>query len=103
MQLIDMNGNACGNIGDDQEVPKGYFTKPDDAPLELTALQFLEKIGPERFSVIWAAAIQNPAIAFQLVRALAAQSIFISESFPNLVAMEKAGLLPAGTALEVWK
>lgn len=99
--IYDMAGRCCGNF-DDETAPEGYWLRDADKPEVMTALQFLEKIGPERFANIWSAALANPAIAFSMVRGLAAQEIVLSESFPTLIMMEQAGLLPAGTAFEVW-
>lgn len=99
--IYDMAGQCCGNF-DGPEAPPGYWLRPDDAPEKFTALQFLDKIGPTRFATIWTAALADPAIAFSMLRGLAAQEILLIESFPTLRAMEQAGLLPEGTAIEVW-
>lgn len=101
MLMFDMLGQCCGAI-DDANVPEGYWARPDDAPTSMAPLDFLDKIGPEGFAVIWNAAITNPALAFQMMRGFAAQTILIEESFPALMAMEAAGLLPGGTALAIW-
>lgn len=101
-QLYDMQGQLCGYIGDDQAVPEGYWTRADDAQPSMAPVDFLDRIGPTRFGAIWSAAVSNPSIAFPMMRGFAAQSILIAESFPALIQMEQMGLLPAGTALEVW-
>ena len=98
--IYDMTGKCCGNCND-ETAPDGYWLR-DDKPETMTALEFLDKIGPARFAAVWAAAMANPAVAFPMLRGLAAQEIFLSESFPTLMYMEQAGLLPAGTALEIW-
>jgi hypothetical protein len=98
--LYDMTGQCCGNF-DGDTAPDGFWQR-DDKPETMTALEFLDKIGPTRFATVWNAAIADPAVAFPMVRGLAAQEIFLSESFPTLLYMEQAGLLPAGTAIEIW-
>lgn len=101
MQLMDMTGTDCGNF-DSGDVPQGYWTRSAEAPNEMAPLTFLDKIGPVRFGGVWMAALANPAVAYPLVRGLAAQTILIADSFPALVALEQAGVLPSGTAIEVW-
>jgi hypothetical protein len=98
--LYDMTGKCCGNFSGDT-VPDGYWLR-EDKPETMTALEFLDKIGPARFANIWNTSIANPAVAFPMVRGLAAQEIILAESFPVLIGMEQVGLLPAGTAVEVW-
>ena len=102
MLLYDYAGNCTGNW-DGDTIPAGYWGRDNDAPLSLTALQFLDRIGAARFAAVWTVAVSNPAVAFQMVRGLAAQEVLLSESFPQLYALEQAGLLPAGTAVEVWQ
>lgn len=99
--LYDMTGQCCGNFNG-ETAPEGFWLRDDGKADTLTALQFLDKIGPTRFANVWAASLADPAIAFAMVRGLAAQEIILSESFPVLLQMEQAGLLPAGTAIEVW-
>jgi hypothetical protein len=99
--LYDMTGQCCGNFEGDT-APEGYWLRANDLADTMTALQFLEKIGPARFANIWSVSIADPATAYAMVRGLAAQEIILAESFPVLVQMEQAGLLPAGTAIEVW-
>lgn len=99
--IYDMAGRCCGNF-DGDTAPEGYWLRDADKLESLTALQFLEKIGPVRFASIWTAALADPTIAFSMVRGLAAQEILLSESFPTLIMMEHGGLLPSGTAIEIW-
>lgn len=101
MQLIAADGHNCGHF-DGDTAPDGYWLRADDAPDRMTALQFLDKIGPTRFDAVWSAAIANSAVAFPMARGLAAQEVLFAESYPTLIAMEQAGLLPAGTAKEIW-
>ena len=100
--LHDFAGNCCGNWEGDT-VPDGFWLRDYDQPTSMTALQFLDKIGPQRFGVVWAAAVANPALAYSMARGLAAQEVLMEQSFPDLYALEQAGLLPAGTAVEVWQ
>lgn len=102
MQLMDMAGNSCGNFEGDT-APDGYWLRGDDAPDELYPLDFLDRIGATRFANIWSASLSHPEIAFQMVRGFAAQRILIGESFPALMMMETLGLLPTGTAEEIWQ
>jgi hypothetical protein len=99
-RLFNMQGQCCGNI--EGAAPDGYWSRADDAPDQMTALDFLDKIGPRRFASVWTASLAHPEIAFPMVRGLAAQMIYLSESFPSLIALEQAGVLSAGTALEIW-
>lgn len=101
MMLYDYTGQCCGNY-DGDTAPDGYWLRDQDAPESMTALQFLDKIGPQRFAAVWGAALVNAGVAFPMVRGLAAQEVLLSESFPSLYALEQAGLLPEGTAVEVW-
>lgn len=100
--LYDMNGKSCGYT-DDEVAPEGYWLRPNYSSNRMSPLEFLDKIGPQRFGAIWAAAIQNPQVAFSMMRGFAAQNIEIEESFPALRQMEQLGLLPRGTAIEVWQ
>lgn len=68
----------------------------------MTPLDFLNRIGPERFGAVWAASVQSPAIAYAMMRGFAAQSTLLADSFPTLIQLEQAGVLPPGTAIEVW-
>ncbi len=98
--LMDMAGNNCGHT--DGPAPDGYWLLGDDAPTEMTPLQFLDKLGPERFASVWAVAVSDPPTAFPIMRGFAAQVIYLAESFPTLRALEDAGVLSQGTAIEVW-
>lgn len=102
MQMYDMNGVNCGHLGDEQPVPYGYWVRGDDSLPEMSSLEFLEKIGPDRFAGVWMASQQMPQIAYALMRGLAAQAIYLHESFPSLLMLEGAGILQPGTAFEVW-
>lgn len=101
-KMYSTTGEFVGNIGEEQEVPSGYFIRPDTSEDSMSPLDFLDKIGPQRFGAVWMAALQNPAIAFPMVRGFAAQLIHMKESFPSLLALEAYGILPQGTALEIW-
>jgi hypothetical protein len=100
MQLYDMNGNCCGNC--DGHAPDGYWLRSDDAPVSMASLDFLDKIGATNFGAIWQVMEQSPSLAFTVMRGFAAQSVTMADSFPQLMQMEKAGLIPAGTAIKVW-
>ena len=100
--LYDFDGICCGNWQGDT-VPDGYWLREYDRPSSMSALDFLDKIGPSRFGVIWLAAQGNPTLAYSMARGLAAQEVLMEQSFPELYALEQAGLLPAGTAVEVWQ
>lgn len=102
MLLYNMKGECCGNFEDGQAAPSGYWLRPNDSKDTMTPLEFLDKIGLTRFSGIWTAALQNPTLAFSMMRGFAAQNIDILESFPTLLYLESIGLLPAGTAIEIW-
>ena len=95
-------GAPCGAIGDDQDIPPGYWKRPDTAPDHMAALDFLDALGPQLFAASWAAAQQNAGLLFQVFRGVAAQNVFLADSFPQLVQLEQAGVLPAGTAVRVW-
>lgn len=101
MQLYDMQGQSCGAF-DGDTAPDGYWLRPDDAPASLPRLEFLDRVGGTRFAAIWQAMLANPAIAFQVMRGFAAETVQCRESFPALVAMEQAGVIPAGSAIDVW-
>lgn len=104
MLLYDMTGNCGGNWGD-EPAPDGYWLRDYDRPTAMTAmtaLEFLDKLGADRFNAVWGASLVNTSLAFPMARGLAAQSIEMSQSFPALYALEQAGLLPSGTAIEVW-
>ena len=79
-----------------------YRQRLEQVLTRLTALEFLDKIGPTRFAAVWQASMVNPAVAFPMVRGLAAQEVLMAEAFPSLYQLEQAGLLPAGTAIEIW-
>ena len=100
MQLIDSLGRNCGHF--DGEAPVGYWTRPDEALETMTRLEFLDRLGAARFAVVWKAMQANPALAFSVMRGFAAENIHITVSFPELKQMEALGLLPAGTAVEIW-
>ena len=102
-QLFDGQGNLCGNIGDDQAVPTGYWTMSDGAPLQCDPLTFIDAVGVTSFAAIWQAMQANPQLAFSVMRGFAAQSIIMAESFPETLQMEQAGLLPAGAAIALWQ
>lgn len=101
MQLMDMNGCPCGNF--DGDPPEGFWTRPDDAPLQLSRAEFFDRIGAERFLAIWHAVIAQPdALAFTFFRGFAVGAIDVTESFPRLLELEVAGVLPAGSAIAIW-
>lgn len=99
--LYDFTGQCAGNW-DGETAPDGYWLRATNKPTTMLPLEFLDRIGPERFAAIWTHAVSNAAVAFPMVRGLAAQSIELAESFPALIAMEQMGLLPVGTAIEIW-
>lgn len=101
-RLYDYAGKFCGNADPEVQVPPGYWLRADDSPDSLSSLEFLDWIGPVRFAAVWQAAQSNAAVAFAMMRGLAAQSVYISESLPILFQLEQLGLLPQGTALEIW-
>lgn len=102
MHLYDMNGRNCGGFNDDV-APAGYWLRAEDAPPSLPRLEFLDRVGPKRFAAIWQAMLVNPAIAFAVMRGFAAETVHCRESFPALLGLEKAGIVPEGTAIEVWQ
>lgn len=101
MQLHDMMGRSCGAFAG-EAAPDGYWLRADDAPASLPRLEFLDRVGATRFAAIWQAMLANPAIAFQVMRGFAAETVHCTESFPALIALEQAGVIPAGSAIEVW-
>lgn len=101
MQLYDMQGRNCGAFTGDT-APVGYWLRSDDAPVSLPRLEFLDRVGSVRFAAIWQAMLVNPAIAFQVMRGFAAETVHCRESFPALIALEQAGAIPVGSAIEVW-
>lgn len=101
MQLFDMMGRNCGAFSG-EAAPEGYWLRADDAPASLPRLEFLGRIGSARFAAIWSAMLANPAIAFAVMRGFAAETVTCEASFPALLAMEQAGVVPEGTAIEVW-
>ena len=100
MQLIDNTGRNCGNF--DGEAPAGYWLRPDEAPDSLTRLEFLDRFGAARFATVWRAMQADPLLAFSVMRGFAAETVHLAVSFPELKQMEAAGLVPAGTAIEIW-
>lgn len=100
MQLMSATGQPMGHI--EGNVPAGYWGRADDVPDTLSRLEFLDRFGPARFAVIWQAMQANPALAFQVMRGFAAETVYLEHSFPELLAMEQAGLVAVGTAIEVW-
>jgi len=100
MQLMDMHGICCGNF--DGDPPAGYWLRPDNAPDNVTRLEFFDRFGPARFKAIFEAMLVNHDLAFTVFRGFAAETIHITESFPALIQMEQMGLIPAGSAIEVW-
>lgn len=100
--LYNMNGVNCGSYPDDTTPPEGYWVRSEESKDTMTPLEFLDKIELTRFAGIWAAALQNPTLAFSMMRGFAAQNIDILESFPVLMYLEQIGLLPSGTAIEIW-
>jgi len=101
-QLIDMTGTSCGHIGEDQPAPNGYWTRPDDAPEEVSRLHFFDRVGQARFTAIFIAMQAKPELAFQVFRGFAAETINIRQSFPAIRQMEALGILPAGSAIGIW-
>lgn len=101
MQLYDMQGRNCGAFSG-EAAPDGYWLRADDAPASLPRLEFLDRVGGARFAAIWQAMLANPAIAFQVMRGFAAETVHCRESFPALLGLEQAGVVPQGTAIEVW-
>lgn len=101
MRLMDMTGTCCGNFTGDV-APEGYWLRADDAPDHLPALDFLDRIGPARFAAVFSAMLTQPAMAFHVFRGVAAQNVYLAESFPILLQLEQVGVLPTGTAVEVW-
>lgn len=101
MQLFDMMGRNCGAFSG-ETAPDGYWLRPDDAPASLARLEFLDRVGSARFAAIWQAMLANPEIAFQVMRGFAAETVHCRESFPALLAMEQAGVIAVGSAIEVW-
>ena len=108
-QLFDSSGNPCGHIGDDQAVPSGYWTLPDSFSCQTDPLTFIDTVGAANFGAIWSVMVTNPptttslGLAFSVMRGFAAQAILMSESFPETLAMEAAGLLPAGSSIGLWQ
>jgi len=101
-QLMDMQGKLCGHIGDDQPAPDNYWMRPDDAPEAVSRLDFFERVGQARFTAIFVAMMANPQMAYQVFRGFAAETIRIEVSFPAILQMEVLGILPEGSAIEVW-
>lgn len=99
---MNMQGVNCGHIGADQDVPEGFWTRPDDAPDSVSRLQFFDRVGPVRFSAIFTAMMASPALAYQVFRGFAAETIHVGVSFPAMLQMEGLGVLPAGSAVEIW-
>lgn len=99
--LMDMTGRNCGNF-DGEEPPAGYWLRGSDAPDSMSRLEFLDRVGQSRFADVWDAMVANPAIAFAVMRGFAADVVEVTASFPSLIALEQAGVLPEGTAIEIW-
>lgn len=100
--LYNMNGVNCGSCPNDMVPPEGYWVRSEESKDIMAPVEFLDKIGPQRFAGIWTTALQNPTLAFSMMRGFAAQNIVITESFPVLMYLEQIGLLPSGTAIEIW-
>lgn len=101
-QLMNMQGVSCGHIDEGQPVPDGYWARPDNAPEAVSRLEFFERVGQERFTAIFVAMQANPALAFQVFRGFAAETINLGQSFPAVLQMEALGILPSGSAIEIW-
>lgn len=99
--LMDMAGRNCGNFDGDAP-PAGYWLRPDTAPDRMTRLEFIDKIGQARFADVWIEMLANPLIAFAVMRGFAADFVEVTASFPSLIALENAMVLPEGTAIEIW-
>lgn len=102
-QLYDTNGNLCGYIGNAQAVPAGgFFTRPDNAPTEMSSLTFFEKLGQARFTQIWTSAKTNNVVAYEMMKAATLQTMYAEPTLKLVVRLEKAGIIAVGTAQEIW-
>ena len=100
-QLMNMVGISIGNF-DGAIAPDGLWLRPDEAPDVITRLEFFDRVGATRFQRIFEAMLANHALAFTVFRGFAADSTSILASFPALIQMEQLGILPIGSAIEVW-
>lgn len=99
--VMDANGLEVGPATG-EPLADGQWVRKNTSPSEMLPLSFLDALGTQNYITIQAVAAKNPALLFLTARGLAARSIHIEESFPSLIMMEKAGILPAGTAVRIW-
>lgn len=98
---MDIQGGCCGNF-DGEEVPEGYWLRPDGAPDSVSRLEFFDRVGQARFTAIWLAMQAHPELAFTVMRGFAAETVHVGTSFPAILSLEAMGVIPAGSAIEVW-
>jgi len=85
-----------------EALSEGEWVRKSNAPAEMLPLTFLDSLGAQNYITIQQVAQKNPTLEFLTARGLASRTIHIAESFPSLIMMEKAGILPAGTAVRIW-
>jgi len=99
--IMDASGLLVGPFNG-EALTEGQWTRKSNAANEMLPLTFLDKLGAQNYITIQQVAAKNPMLEFLTARGLAARSIHIKESFPSLIQMEKAGIIPAGTAIAIW-
>jgi len=99
--IMDASGLVVGPFNG-EALTDGQWTRKSNAANEMLPLTFLDKLGAQNYITIQQVAAKNLALLFLTARGLAARSIHIEESFPSLIQMEKAGIIPVGTAIAIW-
>jgi len=99
--IMDASGLVVGPFNG-EALTDGQWLRMSNAANEMLPLTFLDLLGAQNYITIQQVAQKNPTLEFLTARGLAARSIHLSESFPSLIMMEKAGILPVGTAVRIW-